>query len=361
MKYLPERGYRRVLVLAAYILLGAGAVYVTLRYLLRPFLPFFAAWGIAMMLRPAVRRIAARTKLPEKAVSVAAVTLVFVLIFGILAVLCERMIAEMRGLSEDLVADAADAVGELFDSLQELIEKLPFLERIENPEAAEQVRHSLLTMIETAVGGLSARVPEILMETVASLPRVLLFTVAMIAATYYMGGDISRINGFIARQLPADRRRHLFEAKAKLASAGIRYVKAYLMILFITFWQLLIGFLCLKIPYALTLAAVIALIDILPVLGVGTVLLPWALLLFLRGDYYTGVGLLIMFVVITVVRQVAEPKIVGKSIGLPPLATLIAMYAGYLFMGVGGLFFFPLGVILLKNLNDIGVLKLWKD
>ena len=144
-------------------------------------------------------------------------------------------------------------------------------------------------------------------------------------------------------------------------SAGIQYVKAYLMILFITFLQLLVGFLCLKIPYALTLAAIIDMIDILPVFGVGTVLVPWAALLLIQGEVYTGIGLLIVFAVIWVVRQVIEPKIVGHSIGLPPLVTLMGMYIGYKFMGFAGLFVFPLVLILFKNLNDIGVIRLWKE
>jgi predicted PurR-regulated permease PerM len=128
-----------------------------------------------------------------------------------------------------------------------------------------------------------------------------------------------------------------------------------------TFAQLLIGFLILRIPYALTLAALIALIDILPVLGVGTVLVPWAILLLVRGDTYTGVGLLLMFGIIWIIRQISEPRIVGHSVGLSPLVTLIVMYAGYHFMGFGGLFVFPLVMILLKNLHDIGVLRLWRE
>jgi predicted PurR-regulated permease PerM len=117
----------------------------------------------------------------------------------------------------------------------------------------------------------------------------------------------------------------------------------------------------LKIPYALTLAALIALIDILPVLGVGTVLVPWAILLLVRGDTYTGVGLLLMFGIIWIIRQISEPRIVGHSVGLSPLVTLIVMYAGYHFMGFGGLFVFPLVMILLKNLHDICVLRLWRE
>ncbi len=360
MSYLPKEGYRRVLVLAAYLILGVGIGFVTLKYLLKPFLPFLLAWGIAMMIRPTVTKLCKRCHVSPKIVSFAAVLFVFLLIFGFFSVICGRVIGELRGLSEDLMADAASAVGELFDSMQNISEKLPFLDRVEDPEAAEQIRKTVVSMIESAVSGFSARIPEAIMDFVSSLPGILLFAVVMIVATFYMGADVGAVNGFIARQLPASSRHYLFEAKTKLMAAGVKYVKAYLMLLLITFIQLLIGFLCLKIPYALTLAALIALIDILPVLGVGTVLVPWAGILLIRGDLHTGIGLLLVFAVIWVVRQVVEPKIVGQSIGLSPLVTLITMYAGYHFLGFAGLFVFPLVMILLKNLTDIGVIRLWK-
>ena len=357
MSYLPERGYRRVLVTAAYGLIGAAVLYLFMTYLLRPLLPFFLAWGIAMLIRPAVRRVVRRTGWPAGAVAFVILLLVFLFGLGLLSILIQRIVIEMRSLSEDLMADAADAVGELFDSARRLIEKLPFLERIEDPEAASRIRDAAMTAIEEAVSRFSARIPEAAVRFITSLPGILLFTAVTVAASFYMSAGVDRVNAFLLRLLPEEAGKPILAAKARLAATGVKYVKAYLMILFITFCQLLIGFLILKIPYALTLAAVIALIDILPVLGVGTVLIPWALVLLWRGEVYTAVGLLLVFGVITVVRQVIEPKIVGRSIGLPPLVTLITMYAGYRLLGFFGLFAAPFGAILLRNLFDAGILR----
>ncbi len=357
MSFWPKEGYRKGLVAAAYAILGAGALVITLRYLLPPFLPFLLAWLAAMLLRPLVNRISDRTGLPRRGVSFVLVLLLLLLLSALLIAVFGRVIAELRGLAERLMSDAAGAVGDIFDYLGRLSEKLPFLDGIEDREAAERVQQTVISMVEGAVASFSARIPEAVIGFIGALPGILLFSVVLVAATFYMGSDVTRINGAIASLIPASSRHHLFEAKRKLATAGVRYIRAYLLILFITFVQLLIGFLCLKIPYALTLAAVIALIDILPVLGVGTALLPWAAVLLIRGDTYTGVGLLIVFGVIWTVRQFIEPKIVGQSTGLPPLLTLIAMYTGYRFMGVSGLFLFPPMLILLKNLLDIGVLR----
>ncbi|MBQ4065818.1 MAG: sporulation integral membrane protein YtvI [Clostridia bacterium] len=357
MGYLPKEGYRRILVMAAYGLLIVGLGYLFFRYLWKPLLPFLLAWGIAMAVRPAVNAICKRTRLPKKAVSFFVIIFVFLLILGLITVLCGRVAGELRGLSDDLMSDAAGAVGELFDFAAGAAERIPFLDRVEDPEAAEKIRQTVTSMIEGAVSRFSEKIPEMLMGMVAALPGIVIFTVVTVVATFYMGVDVTAVNGFIAHLLPTASRHYLFEAKAKLAEAGIKYVKAYLMLLLITFVQLLIGFFLLEIPYALTLAALIVLIDILPILGVGTVLVPWAVILLVRGDVYTGVGLFILFAVIWVVRQVAEPRIVGESIGLSPLLTLAVMYAGYHFMGFGGLFVFPLLAILLKNLFDIGVIR----
>lgn len=361
MSYLPPKGYARILVIAAYLLLGGIAVILFFRYLLGPLLPFLLAWITAMLLHPAIRKISRRTHLPQKLVAVFCISFVFLLLFGFLTVLCGRIIAELRSLSETLMSDAGDIVGELFDSFGRLSEKLPFLKNIDNPEAAERIEKGIVSMIEGAVTSFSSKIPDMILHFVSSLPGVILFTVVLIVATFYMGTDIDRINTFLVHQLPSSSRASLFTAKKEMMAAGIRYVKAYLMILSITFFQLLIGFFFLKIPFALTLSALIALIDILPILGVGTVLLPWAAILLLQGNTDTGVGMLIVFGIIWLSRQIIEPKLVGKSIGLPPLATLIAMYVGYRFLGFGGLFILPLFMILVKSLNDIGIIRLWKE
>ncbi len=133
------------------------------------------------------------------------------------------------------------------------------------------------------------------------------------------------------------------------------------MITLITFLELFVAFTVLGIKYAFLIALVIAVIDILPVLGTGTVLIPWSIFLLLIGDYYTGIALIIVYIVIAVIRQIIEPKIVGKYIGLYPLLTLVAMYTGLRVMGVLGLITFPLIIIIVKKLNDDGKLHLFKN
>jgi predicted PurR-regulated permease PerM len=125
------------------------------------------------------------------------------------------------------------------------------------------------------------------------------------------------------------------------------------MLFFITFAELFIAFLIIRIEYSFVIALLIALIDVLPVLGAGAVLIPWGIISMVFGNYSVGIPILISYAVITVVRQIIEPRIVGKFIGLPPLAALASMYIGLKLMGVIGLFVFPVGAIVVKRVLEI--------
>ena len=361
MSYIPKEGYKKVLVIFAYTVIFVAVLYFVLKYLLKPLSPFIIAWLIAMLLRPSVNAISRRTGISKKIVSFVSILFLFILILGIFIALFGRLISEMRGLAEHLMSDAAGTVDDVFDYIEGLSEKLPLFDKIKNKEAAEHLKQAIISMIENTVSKSSAKIPEAVMSFAAALPSRILFTVVLVLATFYMGNSVDKINSFIAGLLPEASRHYLFEAKRKLFGTGAKYIKAYLFLLFITFIQLLIGFICLEIPYALILAAVIALIDILPVLGVGTVLVPWAAILLIQGNTYTGVGLLIIFAVIWVIRQITEPKIVGHTIGISPLATLISIYLGFRLLGFWGIFIFPMSVIFIKNLWDLGLVKAPRD
>ena len=148
--------------------------------------------------------------------------------------------------------------------------------------------------------------------------------------------------------------------KEQFVSTIGKYLRAYGLIIFITFTELFIGFSILGVSYSFIIAMITALVDILPVLGTGTILIPWGVYMIFAGNYFLGIGILVLYVLITVVRQVLEPKIVGSYVGLYPLVTLMAMYIGSKVMGFFGLFLFPIAIILLKKLNDDGHIKLWK-
>ena len=128
----------------------------------------------------------------------------------------------------------------------------------------------------------------------------------------------------------------------------------------ITLVELSVGLLILRVNFAIPLAALIAVVDILPVLGVGTVLLPWAAMSCISGDFFRAIGLVMMYVIITIVRQVLEPKVISTQIGLFPLVTLLSMYVGLKLFGFFGMVGFPLVLIVITALQKDGKIRIWQ-
>ena len=144
-----------------------------------------------------------------------------------------------------------------------------------------------------------------------------------------------------------------------------KMLKAYATIIFVTFCEVTIGLNVLKIigvydgGYIVAIAICTALLDILPVFGTGTVLVPWAVVSFFNGNVGLGIGLLVLYGLITVIRQILEPRLVAMNVGLPPIVTLAGMYLGLQIFGVVGLFAVPITVVMVKVLNEEGVIHIW--
>ena len=139
--------------------------------------------------------------------------------------------------------------------------------------------------------------------------------------------------------------------KKRICGTAAKYIRAYVLLLFLTFCQLFVGFSIIGIQYPLLIALLVALVDILPILGVGTVLIPWSIIeiLFVK-DAFTGVGLLILYAIVSIIRQVTEPKVVAGSLGLDPLLTIIVIYAGLKLFGIFGMILGPMAALGAKAL-----------
>ena len=206
-----------------------------------------------------------------------------------------------------------------------------------------------------------------LKNTVTSIPSVAVGCVVSIIACAFMTADYDRIRRFILTQLSEHNSKRMTDGYRLATGTLKKMLKAYSLIVVITTCELMLGFFLLKLigvfdsSYIPLIAFVIALIDIIPVLGTGTVLIPWAVYSLISGSIPLGVGLLIIYVVILVIRQIIEPRLVAGQVGLPPIVTIIAMYIGTKTIGVLGFFILPFVVILIKELNDNGIIHLFKN
>lgn len=220
--------------------------------------------------------------------------------------------------------------------------------------------------LDTVKGGITSSVSGVV-NVVKSVPSALLAVVIGIIAWILYTKDYDRIVRFIKLQLPAKHKNLLTEIKQVFSKTIVKMVRAYAIIMFITFCELFLGFTIMNAAgimqnaYAVIIAIGIAIFDILPVAGSGGILIPWALICLITGDFPQGIGLLILYVVITVIRQYIEPKIVGDTLGVHPLVTLMGLYFGLKIFGFIGMFIVPITLMTLKAFNDTGRIKLYNS
>lgn len=206
-----------------------------------------------------------------------------------------------------------------------------------------------LGMVQSTVSTISSKLPMAAAAVASKLPGIMFFTVILVMSSYYISADLGKINKRLVSFIPDKAKSFFYSIYGNMKYTGLSYMRAYLFIMLITFAELLTGFLIIGIRYAAIAAMIIAFADMLPVIGVGMIMIPWALVLILQGKSYQGIGILLILVVIEVLRQVLQPKIVSETTGLSPLLTLICMYAGFRVAGFAGLIFLPMIVLIIKN------------
>ena len=239
---------------------------------------------------------------------------------------------------------------------------LLFLYRF-NPDTAATY-NAIVSNVSTSLGGTVVNISKSVVTWVTNLtlktPGLLLKLLITVIATIFLTADFPRIKAFVMRQLPVRICDLLHNARVQLGRTLWSYTRSYAMILAITFVEIGLGLSIIGVNNAFGIAILIALFDILPVVGSGIVLLPWTIFTLFSGNLPTGIGLAVLYIVVIVVRQIMEPKIVGDRVCLHPLVTLLSMVLGtYLFGGIG-LLGLPITVALLHALNKQGAIHLYK-
>ncbi len=232
-----------------------------------------------------------------------------------------------------------------------------------SPDAANTISQIItngITYISDIIKNTSIAVVQIVTKLISNFPLYLISVIFTIVLSVFISVEYDGITAFIKRQLPEKFNSTFSEARMFLTGTLWKMIKSYMIILFITFIELLTGLSILKVKYALPIAAIIAVLDIMPVVGTGGILIPWAIVELILKNYTLGIGLLVLYLAVTVIRNVIEPRIVGHQIGLHPIITITVMYAGLRLFGFFGLIVAPIIAILVKYLNDTGKIHLFK-
>ena len=342
----------------------ALVLFVFFRYLMPLIYPFVVAYVIALILQPIINFLSKKARVPRKLSILVLVLAVISLVGFLLFKTGEKIYIELTVLASNIQSFLSEMSenSEMADEfINNLASKIPLFD---TREILHTIWNDIDKILKEALGKVSTNLGTIIPQITkfaASIPKLFIDTIIIIVSAFYLSNDFKKVNGFFAAQLPEKARDFGKIIKREFASTTGKYIRAYSLIIFITFAELFVGFTILDIRYSFVLALLVSVVDILPVLGTGTILIPWSIYSLLTGDLFHGIGLLVLYLVITIVRQIMEPKIVGSYIGLYPLVTLMCMYAGLQLFGVFGLFLFPITIIILKNLNDSGVIELWKN
>ena len=327
-------------------LFGVGiAVYLFFKYLFVALLPFLISWAAAFLLRPAVSFLSKKSRIPKKIISVALTILCVAVGLGLIVLF---FVFAVREAWEFLSSIASD--GRVLEVLTKITNPIGAL--FGESEGAGALSEHIGEAVSEGISGLVSRLVSLLSSIAASIPGVLFFILVTVISSVYFALDLDRINSAVKRILPEKAVRTLLGIKKSTLSVGVKYLRSYLIIMAITFAVMLSGLLILRVENAFLLSVIIAALDLLPIIGVGTVLVPWSVAELILGNTGMGVALILLLVFHELVRQFAEPKIIGKSIGVHPIVSLILLYAGYCVFGFLGILLVPVIAVALNIFFD---------
>lgn len=355
---------RRFLINTAFFAVIAAIAYVLLKYALPVIMPFFIAFIISAILQPVIDFLRKRVKLGQKG----AASIVVVLFLCTIGVLLVCIIIKLVISLTDIIAAAPayytntiqPALRNLIDYAQNLLRKFDSDITLDYNE----IIPSLSDLIPSIKSIFSFTT-----NILTSVPGFFITVLITIISIFFISADYHMLCHWVIFQLPENVGHTVLEIKKYIKDILLKYVRSYALIMSITFLELSILLLIAgliksdmfaSVGSTLLTAFFIAMFDLLPIVGVGSVLMPWAIIRVLLGDLLTGAMLAAIFLIIVVVRNIIEPKIVGTQVGLHPIVTLMAMITGTALFGVVGLFVFPITLALLKDLNDRGKIHIFK-
>ncbi len=331
-----------------------GLMFIAIKFSVKYLMPFIIGFIIAFLLKPIVHKLTHKFG-QRKYISLLVISLFYIVIGTFIVWIFFAALSGIQSLTKQLPVFYEEVMKPGFADLTQW--STGILSTFD-PKVAEFVQQFLDTSI-TALGNfaqnISGSVINFLTKLVTSVPSLLISILIAIISSFFFTLDYRKIVNQSLDVLPEDKKDLVLDVKV----VG-NYFKAYLTLMSLTFVELSVAFLVLRIPNAIGIALIIASVDILPVLGTGSVMLPWSIYEMISGDSSRGVALFVIYIVITVIRNILEPKVVGKQIGLHPLLTLVCIYVGLKLFGFIGLLGLPIAVTLIKSLHDEGKITFFK-
>lgn len=343
---------KKFIVNSIFFVLIFAMVYVVIKYALGLIAPFLIGFFVAFLLKGIINFISVKLRVPRKVVAVFFVVLFYTAAGLLLSYFGARVFTELKDMVVKLPqmysTDIEPIIIRLFDNIQGVIAGFdPLL-----VEPIEKMSASLTQSLSSVISGISSNVIGVITSAVSFVPGLILSIILTIISSVFIALDYNWITSAVLSLFPPKVRNLLIEIKGFSTGIGFKYIKAYATLILVTFIELAVGLSILRVDKAIHIAALIAVIDIMPVFGTGTVVIPWSIIELVKGNTLFAIGLAILYIIITVVRNILEPKLVGKQIGLHPLIMLICMYVGVKVFGFIGLFILPIIAAIMNYLYD---------
>ncbi len=323
-------------------------IYLFCKYLLGILVPFIIGFAAALIVRKISKAI---FKTPGKKRLVVMLILLYVLLIVLVAIASVEIVNALAsvnyaGLYSNYIEPAINII---YTNLTELNDYLP--ESIAT--VLDQAFSAIFDALKSVLSTVSSYIINWLRNFVVSVPNAIISIVVMIVSSCYIATGYDEIVAFGKENLPKKWVYYIEQLVTFIRSVVLKVLGSYFKIMCITCCELFIGYLILGVQNALLIAMITAVLDILPALGVGTVLLPWAVIEFVFGELGMGIGLIVMYIVITAIRNVIEPRLVGGNLGLSPLVSLVCMIIGLRLYGLIGMLGIPLIVSYLLYLRKL--------
>ncbi len=312
--------------------------------------PFLLALVAAIFLEPLTVLMMKKSRMNRVAASTISSTLFTVILLGLLGLIGMKLVSELKAFFDKLpqMLDGASVY------IRDLIEKAQNYSNNGATPVPEQLE-SWLANLTKALGDLSAKISGVLFGLASGIPDLFIFFIVFLVALYLFTLSLPVMKSSFLSLFDDKSRLQVEDVLISLRKSVFGFLRAQLLLSVITYVISFVGLLIIGTGYPLAIALLIVAVDILPVLGTGSVLVPWAVYRIATGDVYTGVGLLLLFLVITVVRRIVEPKILGDAVGIGALSALISLYVGYELVGIIGVFLGPIVVIVFMAMRKAGL------
>ena len=363
----------------AYWAVIVAIIFLVFKYLVNLLMPIFLAFIFAAVVRPISRALSRETRyvrgkdgtkvlvkrkfhMNRNVAGIISVLVLFIVVGGLLTLIIVRL--------ADTIVDFVSFAPTFYEQ-----SVLPGITRLYNwvlevgdrfdvsiVDTIEQALPGMISNLGSAVTNLSGKIVSGITGVASRLPSILLNSIICLIATVFISVDFDRIKLFIRKNLPEKPLRVAVNVKNSFLEMIWQFIKSYAIIFCITVAEITVGLLIVGVKHPLLISALIGVFDALPIVGSGMILLPWSIITLLTGNTMRGLGIFVIYVVVVVARQIIEPTIVGKHVGLRPIVTLTCMYAGSkLFGGLVGLFGLPITAAIIMDLNSSGVFHIFNS